>query len=62
LVYHFKLVFPSVPAPTPGGATLTQLISSVVVGSLISATLHVAAAWRVSRPDIRAFINDGGTS
>lgn len=62
LVYHFKLVFPSVQAPTPGGATLTQLISSVVVGSLISATLHVAAAWRVSRPDIRAFINDGGTS
>ncbi|MDH3482618.1 MAG: hypothetical protein OEM16_00195 [Myxococcales bacterium] len=62
LVYHLKLVFPSLPAQSPGGATLTELISNVVLGSLISAALHVAAAWRVSRPDIKAFIEGGGTN
>ncbi len=56
LVYHLKLVFPSLPASSSGGAALTELISKVVLGSLISAALHVAAAWRASRPDIGSFI------
>jgi len=56
LVYHLKLVSPSLPASNQGGGTLTELISNVVLGSLISAALHVGAAWRVSRPDIGAFI------
>jgi len=57
LVYHLKLVFPSLPVQSAGGSRLSELISNVVLGSLISAALHVAAAWRVSRPDIRAFID-----
>ena len=62
MVHHLKLVFPSLPAPSPSGATLNELISNVVLGSIISAALHVAAAWRVSRPDIRAFIKESSKS
>lgn len=57
MVYHLKLVFPSLPVQSAGGATLTELISNVVLGSLISAALHVSVAWRASRSDIQAFID-----
>ena len=60
LVYHLKLVFPSLPTPSQDGGTATELVSSVVLGSLISAALHVGAAWRVSKPDIAAFIDARG--
>ncbi|MGB5810610.1 MAG: hypothetical protein WBG86_08780 [Polyangiales bacterium] len=56
LVYHLKLVFPNLLAPKDEGITLVELISSVVLMSVTSATLHLLAAWRVSRPDIGDFL------
>ena len=55
-VYHLKLVFPTLPIPDAGGATLAELIRDVVLSSLVTAALHLAALWRASRPDIGAFI------
>jgi hypothetical protein len=60
LVSHVNLTF--VPLPEePQGNTLSALIGSVVVLSTINAALHVAAAYRATRPDIADFIRSAAT-
>ncbi len=56
LVSHLKVAFPTLQTTGPGESSLTELIASVVLGSVISAVLHVSAAWRASRGDIAALI------
>ena len=56
LVAHLRGVFPTLHEAGSGGASLTELVASVVLGSLISAALHVSAAWRASRQDIASLI------
>jgi len=55
LVSHVNSTFVPQPAE-PQGDTLSQLIGSVVVLSTLNAALHVAAAYRATRPDIAEFI------
>ncbi len=55
LVSHLKLTFAPLPVEEPR-AGLQGLIGSLVVVSMINATLHLAAAYRATRPDIREFI------
>ncbi len=55
LVSHVKLTFTPLPVEHPGGA-LAEVIAGVILVSLFSAALHVAAAYRATRPDIRQFI------
>lgn len=60
LVSHVNSTF--VPLPDdPQGNTLSALVGSVVVLSTISAALHVAAAFRATRPDIADFIRSSAT-
>lgn len=55
LVSHISLTFTPLPSEAPGEA-LSGLIGSVVILSTINAALHVAAAYRATRPDIAEFI------
>ena len=55
LVQHIKLTFPTVPLEQVG-AGLSEIIGGVVFVSMFSGALHVAAAYRATRPDIREFI------
>jgi hypothetical protein len=59
LVQHIKLTFPTVVLEQTG-AGLPEVIGGVVVVSLASAALHIGAAYRATRPDIRAFIDAKG--
>jgi hypothetical protein len=59
LVQHIKLTFPT-GVLERAGAGLQEVVAGVVVVSLASATLHVAAAYRATRPDIREFIDEKG--
>ncbi len=56
LVQHIKLTFPTVVLEQ-AGAGLEEIIGGVIVVSLASAALHVAAAYRATRPDVREFID-----
>jgi hypothetical protein len=55
LVQHIKLTFPTVSLQQVG-AGLSEIIAGVVFVSVFSALLHVAAAYRATRPDIGEFI------
>lgn len=55
LVSHVKLTFAPLPLEHPGGA-LPEVIAGVVLVSTFSGALHVAAAYRATRPDIAEFI------
>ena len=55
LVSHVKLTFSPLPLEHPGGA-LPEIIGGVVLVSTFSGALHVAAAYRATRPDIAEFI------
>jgi hypothetical protein len=61
LVQHIKLTFPTVVLEQ-AGAGLQEIIGGVIIVSLASAALHVAAAYRATRPDIREFIAAKGRS
>ncbi len=52
LAWHIKMSF----VPVDAGATLPQLVMGVVVVGSLSAALHLLAAYRATRPDVRAFI------
>lgn len=54
-VSHIKLAFTPLPLKHLDGA-LPEVISGVIVISSASAVLHIAAAYRATRPDIRRFI------
>lgn len=56
LVQHIKVTFPPLTLERVG-AGLAEVVGGVVVVSLASAALHVAAAYRATRPDIRDFID-----
>jgi hypothetical protein len=56
LVSHVKLTFAPLPPDHPGGA-LPEVISGVILISVFSGALHVAAAYRATRPDIGEFID-----
>lgn len=55
LISHIKLSFVPLPIEQPG-ATLQEVMAGVVLVSTLSAALHLAAAYRATRPDIREFI------
>ena len=55
LISHIKLSFVPMPIEQPG-ATLQEVMAGVVLVSTFSAALHLAAAYRATRPDIREFI------
>jgi hypothetical protein len=55
LVSHIKLAFVPLPAESEG-ATLSDLIGTVVVLNTVNAMLHIAAAYRATRTDIAEFI------
>lgn len=59
LVQHIKLTFPAAVLDQ-AGVGLQEAIGGVIVVSLASAALHVAAAYRATRPDIREFIDAKG--
>ena len=55
LAQHIKLTFPvAVLESTEAG--LAEIIGGVVLVSLASAVLHLIAAYRATRPDIKSFI------
>ena len=60
LVSHVNSTFVSLPDDTQGN-TLSALVGSVVVLSALNAALHVAAAYRATRPDIAEFIRSSAT-
>ncbi|HET6416883.1 MAG TPA: hypothetical protein VFG22_11355 [Polyangiales bacterium] len=55
LISHIKLSFVPLPIEQPGAA-LQEVMAGVVLVSTFSAALHLAAAYRATRPDIREFI------
>jgi len=55
LISHVKLTFAPLPLEHPGGA-LPEVIGGVILVSAFSGALHVAAAYRATRPDIGQFI------
>ena len=55
LISHIKLTFVPLPIEQTG-ATLQEVMAGVVLVSTFSAALHLAAAYRATRPDIREFI------
>jgi hypothetical protein len=55
LVQHIKLTFPTA-ALQQFGAGLSEVIAGVVFVSFLSGALHVAAAYRATRPDVGEFI------
>ena len=55
LVRHIKLTFPPLPLDHTG-AGLTEILSGVILVGMFSAAMHVAAAYRATRPDIREFV------
>ncbi|MBW2224704.1 MAG: hypothetical protein JRF54_10910, partial [Deltaproteobacteria bacterium] len=55
LVSHIKLTFAPLPLEHPGGA-LPEVIGGVILVSTFSGALHIAAAYRATRPDIGEFI------
>jgi len=61
LVSHLKVAFPPLPVEEPGGG-LPEVIGSVILFGTLSAALHVAAAYRATRSDIRRFIESSTES
>jgi hypothetical protein len=55
LVSHIKLTFAPLAIEHPDGV-LPEVIGGVVLVSTFSGALHVAAAYRATRPDIGDFI------
>ncbi len=55
LVSHIKLTFAPLPVE-PAGGTLPEIIGGVVFVGALSGVLHIAAAYRATRPDIGEFI------
>jgi hypothetical protein len=55
LVQHIKLTFPPLTLER-AGAGLAEVVGGVIVVSIASAALHLVAAYRATRPDIREFI------
>ena len=55
LVSHIKLTFAPLPLEHPGGA-LPEVMAGVILVSTFSGALHIAAAYRATRPDIAEFI------
>lgn len=55
LISHIKLTVAPLPREHPGGA-LPEVIAGVILVSSFSGALHVVAAYRATRPDIRQFI------
>lgn len=56
LARHIKLTFPTTPLDE-SGAGLAEVIGGVIFVSLLSAALHIAAAYRATRTDIGEFID-----
>ncbi|MGB8221170.1 MAG: hypothetical protein WCF10_01225 [Polyangiales bacterium] len=54
-VSHIKLTFVPLPIEQPESA-LAAVIGTVIIVSSFVALLHLAAAYRATRPDIRQFI------
>ena len=61
LVSHLSLSFAPLPDEQPGEA-LQGLIGSLVVIGTVNGVLHLAAAYRATRPDITEFIASNPTS
>jgi hypothetical protein len=61
LVSHIKLTFGQLVLERPDGA-LPEVIAGVVLVSSFSGALHVAAAYRATRPDILQFIESTAKS
>lgn len=55
LVQHIKVTFPPMPLEQ-ADVGLAEVIGGIVFVSLLSGALHVAAAYRATRPDIARFI------
>ncbi len=60
LASHINLTFTPMPIEQPENV-LSALIGSLVVLSTVSAALHVAAAYRATRPDITEFMASAAT-
>jgi len=61
LVAHIELSAPGFPIDQPGGTT-TDMVLSVILMSTMSGALHLAAAYRATRSDIREFIESTARS
>lgn len=61
LVSHVKLTFEPLPLEHSGG-TLAEVIGGVILVGTFSGVLHVAAAYRATRPDIGEFIDSSARS
>jgi hypothetical protein len=61
LAYHIKLTFPP-PSLDHMGEALPEVILGVIAVSSLSAAIHVAAAYRATRPDIRELIEAAARS
>lgn len=61
LVSHIRLTLAALPLEHPGG-TLSEVIAGVIFVSSFSGALHVAAAYRATRPDVRQFIESTAKS
>ncbi|MGB8330217.1 MAG: hypothetical protein WCE62_08820 [Polyangiales bacterium] len=59
LVGHIKMSFVPLPLEQPDEA-LSKIVGSVILTGSFSALLHLAAAHRATRPDIRQFIETAG--
>ena len=55
LAHHIKLTLPPTPVEQLGVGQ-SEIIGGVVFVGLLSAGMHVAGAYRASRPDIRALV------
>jgi hypothetical protein len=55
LAHHIEATFPAAPLDE-SGAGLAEVIGGVIFVGVLSAALHVAAAYRATRSDIGAFI------
>ena len=55
LVQHVKVALPLEPLER-AGAGLSEVISGIVVLSVFSASMHLLAAYRATRPDVTRFI------
>lgn len=56
LVQHIKVTLSPIPFDQ-SGAGLAEIISGVILVSFLSGTMHLAALYRATRPDIRQFID-----
>lgn len=61
LVSHITMSFPTVPLGQTSGAH-PEVVAGVILVGAFSGALHVAAAYRATRPDIRRFIESTAKS